>query len=80
MTSCGNAGIWQAAMRAQEYEATRTEPAPTPRNIKPTNFKGILEGPRKKNDIRREKRPITQTVHGWMYESVTRPLRMLLRV
>ena len=77
----------QAAMRAQEYEDTRTDPAPTPKNIKPTNFKGIKEGigrigegPRKKNDIKRHKRPVTQTVQGWMYESVTRPLRMLLMV
>ena len=67
-------------MRAQEYEATRTEPAPMPRNIKPINLKGILEEGRKKNDIRRHTRPVTQTVQGWMYESVTRPLRTLLRV
>ena len=67
-------------MRAQEYEATRTEPAPTPRNIKPTNFKGISESLRKKNDNRRHDRPVTQTVHGWMYESVTKPLKTLLRV
>ena len=53
-------------------EATRTEPVPKPRNIRPTNFKGILggmgrkgEGPRKKKDIRRQKRPVTLTVQGW---------------
>ena len=68
-------------------EATRTEPVPKPRNIRPTNFKGILggmgrkgEGPRKKKDIRRQKRPVTLTVQGWIYESVTRPLRTLMRV
>ena len=73
-------------MRAQEKEATRTEPVPKPRNIKPTNFNGILEGmgrrgdgPRKKKERRREKRPVTQTVHGWICESVTRPLRTVMK-
>ena len=63
------------------------EPVPKPRNIKPTDFIGILEGmgrrgdgPRKKKERRRQNRPVTQTVQGWMYESVTRPLRTVMRV
>ena len=54
-------------MRAQEYEAIRTEACPAPRNIKPTNFRGISESLRKKKDNRRLERLVTQTVHGWMY-------------
>ena len=38
------------------------------------------EGPRKKNERRRENKPVALTVQGWMYESVTRPVRTLLRV
>ena len=38
------------------------------------------EGPRKKKDIRRQNRPVTQTVQGWMYELVTKPLKTVMRV